>query len=137
MSSLRNQELNGARLRVLMYLAWKHDHRSGRSWPSLETIAIETGIQERTVRRSIGNGKGHVSHYEFPALTEQLGLELDQVDQAPVDQAPAKGDTKGDTVTAKGDNPGHQRGTIQATKGDNPGPRNKEEKVFEKQNQKN
>jgi hypothetical protein len=135
---------DGPRLKVLVYLAWKHDWRSGFAWPSMARIASETGIEERSVRRimhyleesgvirlSRGNGAGHLTRYEFPQLAE------------PVAAAGVVSEEKGDISTVKGDAASdeggrgeQQRGTFATEKGDAGEGAIRKEKQDQKQQQK-
>jgi DNA-binding transcriptional ArsR family regulator len=67
----------GARL-VLWFLAWKTDDERGEAWPSLSTIASATGLDRRTVTRSLSvleNGglltrsKGSTARHEPSSYT--------------------------------------------------------------------
>lgn len=132
---MKSGDFDGARLKVLMYLAWKHDWRSGFAWPAMATIATETGIEERSVRRIMhyledrgvirlnrGNGAGHVTRYEFPALAAA--------------EACVVSDKKGDTISEKGGHSEPERGTAATEKGDRDQAAIRKEKQDQKQDQK-
>lgn|SRR5215831_16055526 len=47
-----DKRLTGATYRVLMRLAYHANSRNGRAFPGVELLELETGLSERTIRRS-------------------------------------------------------------------------------------
>lgn len=129
---MKTGEYDGARLRLLTYLAWKHDWHSGFIWPSRPRIAEETGLDERTVkramrdletrgviRRAIGNGRGNLTKYEFPALSAPA-IELEK---------------KGGISAEKGGHSDTERGAMAREKGGADERAIREEKQIQKRDQ--
>ncbi len=135
-------------LRVLMYLASKHDWRSGQAYPEMPTIATETGLSERTVKRCVayleergvircvrGNGRGHRSCYEFPLLESKSPEQREIGFEKGVTSDPERVTPQ----AVKGDTAGVERVTPQPVKGDTASDairKEKESKELQKENQK-
>jgi hypothetical protein len=150
MGLIKTGDYDRGNLKVLMYLSTKHNWRSGTAWPAEPTIACETGLSERTVRRCLayleaqgvirhipGNGRNNFSRYEFPLLDEiskqqKISFEKEDI-RVPLSKI------KEDTVDDKGGHREPERRTPEPVKEDTAGSairKEKESKELQNKNQK-